>query len=144
LRPGYYAANRVAAWVRPVLASGQVWVEHAGSSIRVSGGLDRHYAPQKPTWQLSVAQWEMFSAATAGMGVMTFGQALPPWAVHHARHLDLTAHPDAVAQQLYAALHTLDNDADVCTILIAPLPEAGSEWAGVADRLRRASQPWSG
>lgn len=145
LRPGHYAADTVAAWVSPVLASGQVWVEHASSTIRVSGGLDRHYSPQKPTWRLSAAQWGAFSASTEeGIGVMTFAQALPNGAVTPTRHLDLTANPETAAQQLYAALHSLDADSDVRTILIAPLPEAGSAWAGVEDRLRRASQPWGG
>lgn len=51
--------------------------------------------------------------------------------------IELPADPEGYARELYAALHTLD-DAGCDTIFVAPIPADGA-WAGVRDRLRRAS-----
>lgn len=54
-----------------------------------------------------------------------------------ANILRLPSDPDGYARELYAALHALD-EAHCDTILARQVPE-GSAWAGVRDRLRRAS-----
>ena len=101
---------------------------------------ERHYAPRAelrlvPRGQRDAAVRE--SAALARAGRRVGALLLAPWPapLHEAVAMSLDA--AAYARDLYAALHALD-DADCEVAFVDEVPD-GPEWAGVRDRLRRAT-----
>ena len=101
--------------------------EPVGEVPRVSGSLDRHYAPRTST-RLSGGH----EAPPGRWGWLGFS---PRGAT---REVILAASASAYAQRLYAALRELDG-AGLDLILVEPPPQT-PEWEAVWDRLRRASQ----
>ncbi len=113
-----------------------------GAVQRSPGQLEQHYAPRA---RLMVWNWrdeEDLWRQLAGIGL--------PWSsVHvlaHSRiplsgrlpHVKLIPDdPEAFARALYGELHRCDEE-EAGIIVVEALPE-GPEWAGIADRLRRAA-----
>lgn len=101
---------------------------------RVSGSLERHYAPQTPALIVEDAQ----SVATAEDAVLSYLSAQGAAKLWRT----LPAEPVAYARELYAALRQLDS-VGAKRILVETVPEDVAWWA-VRDRLRRAAAPQAG
>lgn len=142
LRPGGVPAAALESVVGPLLrpaAAGQVPADQANAPRPSPGMIDRHYAPRARLLPFAAADrprvWrELRAAAAAGTpaGLLAFdvdgAQAVPA--------IQLPATPAGCAQQLYAALHALDQAGCAVAYIEMPPPEPG--WEAVLDRLRRA------
>ncbi len=128
LRPGRIS--------RPELekALGALVQEKRADSPRHSGGLERHYAPQTPARLVPPHELDREIARLKDkVAVLAFSR--PDERVEY--WLRLPREPLGYAQKLYAALRELD-EAGCESILIETPPDA-PEWAGVRDRLMRAT-----
>lgn len=126
LRPGLVSAAEIAAVTGlPVLESSA-----AHTQVRTAGQDSSHYAPRTPARLVARAE---LSGPAARIGYLGF----EPPAIPVALDLRLPAEPAAAARRLYAALRELD--AAGLDLILVQAPPAGPEWAGVRDRLRRAT-----
>jgi L-threonylcarbamoyladenylate synthase len=128
LRPGRIS--------RPELekALGTLVQEKRADSPRHSGGLERHYAPKTPARLVPPHELDREIARLRDkVAVLAFSR--PDERVDY--WLRMPREPLGYAQRLYAALRELDG-AQCESILIEAPPET-PEWAGVRDRLVRAT-----
>lgn len=123
LRPGTIRLERLKALMPDLLATADA------TSPRVSGALEAHYAPVTPIQLCSRTQLQ--TAAPDNVVVLAL-ETLPAG----VRGIALPADADAYAHGLYAALRQLD-DMNAQAIWLESLP-VNEDWAGVADRIRRA------
>lgn len=108
--------------------------EKRTDSPRHSGGLERHYAPKTPARLVPPHELDREIARLRDkVAVLAFSR--PDERVDY--WLRMPREPLGYAQRLYAALRELD-DAGCESILIEAPPET-PEWAGVRDRLVRAT-----
>ena len=126
LRPGLVPVADIAA------ATGLAVLETPGADpqLRTAGQDISHYAPRTPALLVEHAAWPDPAARIGYLG-------LEPPAIPVARDLRLPADPAAAARRLYAALRELD--AAGLDVLLIQSPPPGPEWAGVRDRLQRAT-----
>jgi L-threonylcarbamoyladenylate synthase len=126
LRPGLVSAAAIAT------ATGLPMLEAPGGAQqpRTAGQDISHYAPRTPARLVERADRPV---AAARVGYLGFD--LP--AIPVARDIRLPADPAAVARMLYAALRDLD--AAGLDLILVQRPPQGPEWAGVRDRLERAT-----
>jgi len=114
----------------------------AGEEARPSPGMmERHYAPNARVilvdandTQRADALVEEARALGDRVGVIDFGRLTEKF----DEHVSMQREAAPYAQELYAALHYLD-DAGCTLILVERVPE-DSSWDGVRDRLSRAAQ----
>jgi L-threonylcarbamoyladenylate synthase len=102
------------------------------SSPRVSGSLDSHYAPATPT--TLVPAHELSGVIKCGDAVFAPARPVAQSRVHY---VPAPRDARAYARVLYASLRTLD--ALNAPRIIIEMPPADAAWAGVNDRLKRAS-----
>jgi L-threonylcarbamoyladenylate synthase len=108
--------------------------EKRAHSPRHSGGLERHYAPRTPARLVPPHELDREIARLRDkVAVLAFSR--PDERVDY--WLRMPREPLGYAQRLYAALRELD-DTQCESILIEAPPET-PEWAGVRDRLVRAT-----
>jgi len=108
--------------------------EKRADSPRHPGGLERHYAPKTPARLVPPHELDREIARLRDkLAVLAFSR--PDERVEY--WLRMPREPLGYAQRLYAALRELD-DAQCESILIEAPPDA-PEWAGVRDRLVRAT-----
>jgi L-threonylcarbamoyladenylate synthase len=142
LRPGLVPPGEIEAIIGPIdrpQAPGP-----PPAALPSPGMLPRHYAPRAPlecTTDSGQRRAEELAAGGVRVGWLTFAP-LPDPLPAGVTVLQLSPDPTAVAAQLYAALHQLD-DAAVERIVVE-LPPDAEEWLAVRDRLRRASHPPAG
>jgi L-threonylcarbamoyladenylate synthase len=139
LRPGMIHADSLAAAAGRIAAGPAA----AGSgSLKSPGMLKKHYAPKA---RLLVLSWRDEADLRAQLGrrdsvdgrVQIVAHTRIP-AGFAAANVSVIPHDaPAFARALYAALHRCDA-AGAQTIVVEAPPEA-PEWAGIADRLRRAA-----
>ena len=111
-----------------------VQLEDRKSSVRHSGGLERHYAPRTPARLVPTHALDKEIAKGQSVAVLAFSrpdERVDFW-------LRMPRDPQAYAQKLYAALRELDS-AECEQILVEAPPET-AEWAAVRDRLKRACE----
>ncbi|HTP33302.1 MAG TPA: L-threonylcarbamoyladenylate synthase [Candidatus Acidoferrales bacterium] len=114
LRPGVIPVTELEAVVGPI-AAGAV---EAGASHASPGMHPRHYRPRTPLY--------LGTQPREGRGVLLrIGHEMP-------------ADPRAYAAALYGTLHRLDTQG--LDWIAVEMPPDTAEWAGVRDRLRRASR----
>ena len=105
---------------------------------RVSGALEKHYAPRTPLELVAVGEVARRVAAAAPQAVAVLA---PDWAVRPAPNLTLhvpaSDRPSDYARTLYENLRRLDASG-ATRLIVAELPE-GPDWEAVRDRLKRAS-----
>ncbi len=105
---------------------------------RVSGTLEKHYAPRTPLELVAVAD---VAACVAALAPRTVAVLAPDWAVRSAPNLRLhllaADQPSVYARNLYDNLRRLDASGADCLIVVEP--GQGPEWEAVHDRLKRAS-----
>jgi L-threonylcarbamoyladenylate synthase len=127
LRPGHVSKEAIAA------ALGVEVGEKGRSSVRHSGGLERHYAPRTRARLVdSHALDREIARLQDKVAVLAFSR--PDEVVEY--WVRMPRDPIAYARKLYAALRELDS-AECEQILIESPPDSGP-WSAVLDRLRRA------
>lgn len=137
LRPGTLARAALEAALG-VPVTDPAPVARADEARASPGMIERHYAPRArvilvDSSSLRVAIKRERQSARVGALVIT-SEASGASSVQQ-----LAADPLGYAQALYASLHALDEDG--CEVIVVERPPQTSEWAGVNDRLRRASHP---
>jgi L-threonylcarbamoyladenylate synthase len=124
LRPGAITRAQIEALVP---------VTDQKSSVRYSGGLERHYAPRTPARLVPThALDKEISILKDRVAVLAFSrpdERVDFW-------LRMPREPQAYAQRLYAALRELDSAG--CESILVEAPPDEAEWAAVRDRLMRA------
>ena len=138
LRPGMISMARLEKVLGGSIV--KVGVHAPGEAPRPSPGmLERHYAPRA---RLVLAAHDQtrgliveMAAAGRRVGALIIGASAP---AHGVIVQQMPSSADEYASRLFDALHQLD-DAGVDIIVAEEVP-AGPEWAGVRDRLERASR----
>jgi len=106
----------------------------ARSSVRHSGGMEKHYAPKTPARLVATHDLDReISKLKARAAVLAFSrpdERVDFW-------LRMPRDPAAYAQKLYAALRELDGAK--CDTILVEAPPAESGWEAVLDRLRKAT-----
>ena len=123
LRPGAISPEQIEA-VIPLTSE--------KSSVRHSGGLERHYAPRTPARLVPAHALDKEISRGKSVAVLAFSrpdERVDFW-------LRMPREPHAFAQKLYAALRELDTAA--CEQILVEAPPDTAEWAAVRDRLKRA------
>jgi L-threonylcarbamoyladenylate synthase len=128
LRPGKISAAEIEAVIGSPVLSKQ------SGSPRHSGGLERHYAPRTPARLVPSHHLDQ-EIAKLGAKVAVLAFSRPDERVDY--WLRVPREPAAYAQQLYAALRELDGAH--CEVILIEAPPDAPEWAGVRDRLERAT-----
>jgi L-threonylcarbamoyladenylate synthase len=132
LRPGAVTREQLESVLGEPVGSG------AAGAPRVSGALEKHYAPRTPLELVPVGEVAKRVATSAPRVVAVLA---PDWAVRAAPNLRLhllaADRPSEYARTLYDNLRQLD--ASGATRLIIAEPPQGPEWEAVRDRLNRAS-----
>lgn len=132
LRPGLVSAAEIAA------VAGQPIVEQAAPTgkLRTAGQDISHYAPRTMAFLVDRDAFPAWYAKQSGrIGFLGFEHPGLPVELD----LRLPTEPLAAARMLYASLHQLD--AAGLDALLIEAPPAGADWAGVRDRLQRATAP---
>jgi L-threonylcarbamoyladenylate synthase len=128
LRPGVISAAMLEEALGMPIASRQE------DSPRHSGGLERHYAPKTPAQLVPAHELDQQIARLQDrVAVLAFSrpdERVDFW-------LRMPREPAAYAQKLYAALRELDSAH--CEMILIEAPPEAPEWAGVRDRLERAT-----
>lgn len=135
LRPGMISREELEAEIGPVeLAEGAP----AGEAPRASPGmLDRHYAPNARVVLLGPGG-HLPSGLPSADRVAALMRSLPlPSVAGHG--VTLPSDPAGYARELYGALHQLD--AGGVSIILVEAPPDEPAWAGIRDRLHRATHP---
>lgn len=131
LRPGIITRDQLQRSI------GAPVVDAGAQAPRMSGRLDKHYAPRTPLEVIPAGELvDRVRASGERLAVLAPTQAL---AIESARfELAIAAADDAheYARRLYADLHRLDRSG--ADRLLVAAPPAGPEWEAVHDRLRRA------
>jgi L-threonylcarbamoyladenylate synthase len=138
LRPGTLAQREIEEVIGPVVRGSAV----AGEAARPAPGMiERHYAPRaelRIVEARGVGRTIAAPAARAGTPPARVGAILIAGEAPEADVIRrLPADPEGYARELYATLHELD-DLGCELVLVEAAPE-DVHWAGVRDRLRRAS-----
>ena len=142
LRPGHVTPQQIASvlGVEPELPAsmqaGQTVQAGQIGAPRVSGSLDAHYAPRTPMRRVAGAQLAATIEALQHAGQRCGVLAYSPGAPHGECVRRLPADARGYARDFYAALRELDQR-DCAVILVEEIP-AGTDWAALADRLRRS------
>lgn len=109
------------------------------------GMVERHYAPRAEVWLAAPDAHDEIEAALAArraaapslrVGAITLGEGWTPAAAEPVHRLPADA--AGYARALYASLHALD--AAGCDVAVVTEPPADGAWAGVHDRLTRATR----
>lgn len=128
LRPGHISAAALEEALGARIESKQA------DSPRHSGGLERHYAPKTPAKLVPTHELDQQIARLKDkVAVLAFSrpdERVDFW-------LRMPRDPAAYAQRLYAALRELDTAH--CEMILIEAPPEAPEWAGVRDRLVRAT-----
>jgi L-threonylcarbamoyladenylate synthase len=106
------------------------------STIRHSGGMERHYAPRTPARLVDTHEFDkQISLLKERVAVLAFSR--PDERVDY--WLRMPRDPAAYAQKLYAALRELDTAG--CEQILVEAPPDTADWAAVRDRLQKACAP---
>lgn len=125
LRPGAITREEIDAIVR---------VADEKSTVRHSGGLERHYAPRTPARLVPAHALDKEISKGKSVAVLAFSrpdERVDFW-------LRMPREPRAYAQKLYAALRELDSAR--CEQILVEAPPDAPEWTAVRDRLKRACE----
>lgn len=139
LRPGRITAQQIEAVLGQAVAVGPAAGENA---VRFSGGLEKHYSPDAKVCILSAEQLmaEPLPSSTLFVGWSDFfiEQAKQKGAqLQNSSVISNSGLPAEIEQNLYIWLRQADEQQWSCVVF--EQPPALPEWAGVADRLRRAA-----
>lgn len=134
LRPGMISAGQIAAVIGEVERAAPA---ANGNQTRAPGMLEKHYAPATALELVSGDRLQSRLQALEKSGRKAAVLAFQEGARPASRTIVASADPARYAHELYSNLRELDRlRADI--ILVETVPDE-EIWAGVADRLRRAS-----
>lgn len=106
------------------------------SSVRHSGGMEKHYAPKTPARLVPSHDLDReIARLKARAAVLAFSrpdERVDFW-------MRMPRDPNAYAQKLYAALRELDGAG--CEAILIEAPPVEPAWEAVLDRLRKATAP---
>jgi L-threonylcarbamoyladenylate synthase len=126
LRPGRISEKEIESILKSKIGK-------PASSVRHSGGLERHYAPRTPARLVPAHALDReISKLKNQVAVLAFSrpdERVDFW-------VRMPREPHAYAQRLYDALRELDGAG--CDVILVEAPPEGPEWAAVRDRLERA------
>jgi L-threonylcarbamoyladenylate synthase len=128
LRPGRITRPELEAVL------GALVQEKRADAPRHSGGLERHYAPRTPARLVPPHELDR-EIVRRGDKVAVLAFSRPDERVDY--WLRMPREPLGYAQRLYAALRELDGAG--CESILVEAPPETPEWAGVRDRLERAT-----
>ena len=128
LRPGVITAEAIAAILPPSSTPG------SGEALLAPGMLKSHYSPRKPTFFAGTAR--ALAADRAASGLLAFTGS-DTGGYRRVLHLSENMNLEEAAVRLFAALHEMENDPSVATIIVEPVPEHGVGIA-IMDRIRKA------
>ena len=139
LRPGMIHMESLAALGLPI-ANCQLPIEAA--ALKSPGQLKKHYSPKA---RLMVAAWKNDADLAAQIGngqwaisdVHVIAHTIIPVGLAAANVSVIPHDAEAFARALYAELHRCD--AAGAHLIVVEAPPALPEWAGIADRLKRAA-----
>lgn len=139
LRPGLVTRGEIEAVIGPLSQPLHATHEDSPAAMPSPGMLSRHYAPRAGLECVAgsgAARVLQLVQQGQRVGWLTSSEvAVPPGDIVL---IELPNEPAGYSQQLYAALHALD-DAGVDRIVVE-MPPAGDAWTAVLDRLRRAAR----
>jgi L-threonylcarbamoyladenylate synthase len=124
LRPGMVSREAIEAYLGPILLLDQAGLAHASPGLHV-----KHYSPRTPLYLLSENQ----ALPKSGKGIYLY-RSNPHDAVESQA---MPAEPEKYAAILYDTLHQADLRG--YDWIAVEAPPATSDWAGILDRLERAS-----
>jgi L-threonylcarbamoyladenylate synthase len=131
LRPGTITARELRSFLPGVTSESA----ERPAVLRAPGMMDRHYAPRAElvTFHDRDVAYAIEQARNDGrqVGVLSYSGLN----VSADEHIQLPGDAAGFAQQLYAALHALDDAG--CSIIFLEEPPQEGEWAGVLDRVKR-------
>jgi len=128
LRPGMIAANAIAA------IAGKPATQQATQTPKVPGQHLLHYSPRTPCLLFaSTSAMLRYAQTRPAAAALLFGDAEQIT----TKDVYLPNDPALAAEQLYAALHTLD--AAQADIILIESPPATPAWDALRDRLQRAA-----
>lgn len=141
LRPGMIPAEAIAAACGGMRDAGRGTRDEDGA-LRSPGMLAKHYSPRA---KLVVLEWRDEADLLARLGAMGRGPADVHVLAHtqiplggRFGHVSVIPHDaEAFARAFYGELHRCD-DEGAALIVVEALPDL-PDWAGIADRLRRAA-----
>jgi len=135
LRPGMISRSMLASVIGEVVVASE---RPADGTARPSPGmLDRHYTPRaRLVFAPDGSRLREVLARDAAGGRRTALLSIDDLAGPFTR-VAMPRDPGGYARALYATLHRLD-DEGYEMVIVAPVP-AGDEWAGIRDRLTRAT-----
>ncbi len=152
LRPGLISPAEIEAVIGPVRRSDGTHSEEV-SDLATPGIRLRHYAPQSPLILVNAANVQkrlakLFSklSTEANRGYITLSEETKVGYIGYRTLPDfeegllvqmLPDSPQGYAEQLYAALHTMD--AAKVHRIVAEIPPDDDDWLAIRDRLGRAS-----
>ena len=133
LRPGVLTRAAIEA------ALGEPLLEADAQAPRAPGTLAAHYAPRA---KLRLMPTPVLHNALQMLGdqplkLAVYSRTVPLSGASRPRHRRMPAHPEQVAQELFAVLREFDAEGTEL-IWVEDLP-LGPEWDGVRDRLQRAA-----
>jgi len=143
LRPGMISVESLGGIIG---ATGLISGTESSKVLRSPGMLPRHYSPKA---RLVILSWR----DDADLAKKTANFNVPRAKIHVVAHTQIPQWEDfgrvaviphdaqAYARAIYAELHACDEEGAEL-IIVEELPPT-EEWSGIADRLRRASQPGS-
>jgi L-threonylcarbamoyladenylate synthase len=137
LRPGSISTRQIESVIGDVATHASA---AAGSGARLAPGmLDRHYAPRARVAMAgrSRAESEAAIVELRGTGAKVGAMLLHATQFTGEHIVMMPDDPERYAARLYDTMHALD-DAGCDVIVVERVPES-SAWAGVRDRLHRAS-----
>jgi L-threonylcarbamoyladenylate synthase len=141
LRPGMVHEEALAAVIGEV-RSPKSEVQSPETVLRSPGQLEKHYAPRA---KLVVLDWKNDAELSFQLSTFDF----QPSTCHVVAHTHIPStmefgrvsviphDSEAFARALYAELHRCDDAG--AELIVVEAPPDGPEWAGVADRLKRAA-----
>jgi L-threonylcarbamoyladenylate synthase len=138
LRPGMISAADIARVAGSPQHAVPADVEHNASSVpKVPGQHALHYSPRTPLFLFKeraalISECAALSQAQLSCAALLIGDGARP----NCSLVQLPSQPDAVAADLYSALHRLD--AMHVDRLLVEMPANTPAWAAVTDRLVRA------
>lgn len=124
LRPGMVTREAMEAYLGPILLLENARDAHASPGLHA-----KHYSPRTPLYLLSPGQ----PLPRSGAGIYLYWSSPKEGATLHPMPDD----PAQYAAILYDTLHQADLRG--CDWIAVEAPPAGSAWAGILDRLERAS-----
>ena len=141
LRPGMISAAAVAAACGLPSGSPDPKPDPVHDTLRSPGLLVRHYSPQARllvcTWADEAELTRLLSKESLDPSrIWIVAHTQVPWSGHFPHVTLIPFDPEAYARALYGELHHCDAGG-AQLIVVEAVPETG-DWAGIADRLRRA------